>query len=306
MNWQELIAAFAGGAFGAAIGALPAFIFCGVALLLGVSVALAGGGTAVLDIVANGPFFGPHIAFAGGVAAAAYAARRRQIADGKDIAISLAELGRPGPLLVGGLFGVAGQLVMGLGGHWLDSWTNGIAFTVVALGIAARLLFGRSGLFGTSIEPGSLRSHFARSSERTWVPHQSRWSQAALLGLIAGTISGYVALEISRHIPAGGGAAVNIGFAISAVSLIFAVIGKGVPVTHHMTLTAAVAATLCTDLTTGLIVAAVVGTIAGLLGEFLARAFQVHGDTHIDPPGNTIWSLTAIVFGVNALLTSAL
>lgn len=304
MDWQVLIAAFAGGAFGAAIGALPAFIFCGVALLVGVAVALSGGGNAVLDVVANGPFFGPHVAFAGGVAAAAYSARRRQIGDGKDIAIALAEIGKPGPLFVGGLFGVAGQLIMGLGGSWLDSWTNGIAFTVIVLGIAARLMFGRTGLFG-AVDPGtSLRQRFATTAERAWVPHQSKWSQAALLGLVAGIISSYVALEIGRRLPEVAGAAVSIGFAISAVSLIFAVVGKGVPVTHHMTLTAAVAASLCADMTTGLIVGAVVGAIAGLLGEFLARAFQVHGDTHIDPPGNTIWSLTAVVFGANALITS--
>ncbi|MGB4137116.1 MAG: hypothetical protein WA971_11160 [Microbacterium sp.] len=306
MNWQDLIAAFAGGAFGAAIGALPAFIFCGVALLAGVAVALAGGGDVVLDVVANGPFFGPHIAFAGGVAGAAYAARRRQLVDGKDIATALAELGRPGPLLVGGLFGAAGQLIMGLGGTWLDSWTNGIAFTVIVLGVTARLIFGRSGLFGRPEAGTSLRERFRVTAERAWVPHQSRWSQAALLGLIAGAIAGYVALEIGQQLPEVGGAAVSIGFAISAVSLIFAVIGKGVPVTHHMTLTAAVAASLCADLTTGLIVAGVVGAVAGLLGEFLARAFQVHGDTHIDPPGNAIWSLTAVVFGINTLITSAL
>lgn len=277
-----------------------------MALLIGVAVALAGGGNTVLDVVANGPFFGPHVAFAGGVAGAAYAARRRQIGDGKDIALALAEIGRPGPLLVGGLFGVAGQLIMGLGGPWLDSWTNGIAFTVIMLGIAARLIFGRSGLFGRTDPGTSLRKRFATTSERAWVPHQSRWTQAGLLGVIAGVIAGYVTLEIGRLLPEVGEAAVSIGFAISAVSLIFAVIGKGVPVTHHMTLTAAVAASLCDDMTTGLIVAAVVGAVAGVLGEFLARAFHVHGDTHIDPPGNAIWSLTAIVFGVNTLVTSAL
>jgi len=305
VDWQQLIAAFAGGAFGAAIGALPAFIFCGIALLMGIALALAGGGSSVLDIVANGPFFGPHVAFAGGVAGAAYAARRRQLNDGKDIAFALAEIGRPGPLLVGGLFGVAGQLIMGLGGSWLGSRTNCVGFTVIVLGVAARLMFGHSGLFGRT-EPGtSLRARFALNAERAWVPHQSKWSQAALIGAIAGLIAGYAAFEIARLVPGVGGAAVSLGFAVSAVSLIFAVIGKGVPVTHHMTATAALAATLCTDLTTALVVAAVVGAVAGVLGEFLARAFHVHGDTHIDPPGNTIWSLTAVILGVNALVLSA-
>lgn len=300
MNWTTVLTAFAGGAFGAAIGALPAFIFCGVTLLVGVAVALGGGGTAFLDTIANGPFFGPHVAFAGGVAAAAYAARRRQISDGKDIAFSLAELGRPGPLLVGGAFGLTGQLIVGAWGTWLDGWTNGIALTVIVLGVTARLMFGRAGLFGHLPRGTTLRERFSVTSTTAWVPHQSRWSQAALLGVVTGLLAAYAALEIARRQPEMAAAAVSIGFAVSAVSLVFAAIGKGIPVTHHMTLTAAVAASL----TGNLLVGAVVGGLAGLLGEFLARAVQVHGDTHIDPPGNTIWSLTAVVIGVHALFTS--
>src|SRR5690606_1970784 len=66
----------------------------GLAVVLGVVALAAGGGSGMLDTVAFVPFFGPHVAFAGGVAAAAYAARRGGF-DGKDIVTPLASIRRP-------------------------------------------------------------------------------------------------------------------------------------------------------------------------------------------------------------------
>ena len=75
MSILGLIAAFGGGVFAAAIGAVPAFIMTGVFSIVGAVAGMCGAGDAS-DILVNyfafGPFFGPHIAFAGGVAAAAY------------------------------------------------------------------------------------------------------------------------------------------------------------------------------------------------------------------------------------------
>jgi hypothetical protein len=62
--------------------------------------------------VAFGPVFGPHIAFAGGVAAAAYAARRGELDDGADIITPLAGLATLDVLLVGGVFGAAGAIAI--------------------------------------------------------------------------------------------------------------------------------------------------------------------------------------------------
>jgi len=81
-----LITALAGGAFGAAIGALPAFIFTGFVVFLGEGLAILNRGIAssaasdvgyvsVTGVIGFGAITGPHIAFAGGVAASAYAAK---------------------------------------------------------------------------------------------------------------------------------------------------------------------------------------------------------------------------------------
>ena len=59
-----------------------------------------------------------------------------------------------------------------------------------------------------------------------------------MIGLGAGLLSAYAAILIG---PENGGAV--LGFAISAISLSLLGLGVKVPVTHHITLLAAVAAT---------------------------------------------------------------
>ena len=76
MNFMTLLASFGGGVFGAALGGLPIFVFTGLAVLLGAAAILGGSSFDFISNVAFGPVFGPHVAFCGGVAAVAYAAKR--------------------------------------------------------------------------------------------------------------------------------------------------------------------------------------------------------------------------------------
>ena len=109
MGIQTILAAFGGGLFGAAIGALPAFIFTGFIGLIGIAVLASGGSPAILNDVTFGSLFGPHIAFAGGVAAAAFAANKKKyLENGTDILKPLNKFGDPMVLIVGGLFGILG------------------------------------------------------------------------------------------------------------------------------------------------------------------------------------------------------
>ena len=113
MSIFNLIAAFGGGAFAASIGALPAFIMTGVFAVVGAAVSMAGAadaGNILVNYFAFGSFFGPHIAFAGGVAAAAYAKKKGISDNGADIATACAGHNAPDVLIVGGIFGVIGFL----------------------------------------------------------------------------------------------------------------------------------------------------------------------------------------------------
>ncbi len=278
IDWTALIAAFGGGLFAAAIGTLPSFVFTGLLVIAGVSVAAAGGGTDVLANVAFGPVFGPHIAFGGGAAASAYAYRRGLLPSGRDITVPLMGLERSDVLLVGGCFGMLGYL---LNYAWLlaglGSRTDTIALTVVISAMIARIVFGQTGLVSKQFRPDG-NAH--------WVRHQERPAQWACIGTGVGLLSAFIALEIGAH--RGGDV---LGFGIAAASLVFSQFGLKTPVTHHMALPAAAAALASGNLLVG----AAFGLVGALAGEVFSRLFHQHGDTHVDPPAGGIAITIAVV-----------
>lgn len=334
VNWLYLlVAAFAGGAFGASVGALPAFAFTGLMVIAGEAANLIGevvaaevGGLAAANMgvgitgsVAFGPVFGPHISFAGGAAAAAYAAKKGYMNTGfpfhmaKDI--TFAHGTKVDVLVVGGLFGVLGALIRQGSAAFGLPW-DPIALGVVLSALAHRLTFGYD-LIGPVGGAGLLdMSPFARGEERSgsgdgadpgapddrfvvepWLPHQYKWGSVAMLGLVAGLLGAYTALETGSPF---------LAFGISAASLLFLNLGVvQFPVTHHITLPASTAALAVaasgadvqpavisnTSSFSALGVGAVFGVVCALFGELFQRVFYAHGDTHWDPPA------AAIVFG---------
>jgi hypothetical protein len=295
-----LIAAFGGGLFGAAIGGLPAFIFTGFAVLAGVAAAISGADYDFLTNVAFGPVFGPHIAFAGGAAAAAYAKRAGLLDNGKDILTGLTGLANPMVLLVGGVFGALGYVILTLLNPFLADYTDAIALTVAISAVIARLAFGSSGLLG-SMEAQDVRDRgrLVPGGDQVWIPYQQSWLMTSVIGLGAGAISTFMFLGIYEINPDLAIPGAVLGFGISAASLIFLQFGTTVPVTHHMSLVAAYAALVAVPIigpTGALFVGLVGGVVGALLGELFSRLFLIHGDTHVDPPANAIWVGAAIFF----------
>lgn len=289
-SWMMLFAAFGGGLFGAALGALPAFVFTGFATLVGVATALAGVEYDVLGNVAFGPVFGPHISFAGGVAAAAYAKRRGELGDGKDIIEPLASLATWDVLIVGGVFGSLGYLAQWGLSQVLTDLTDIVALVVMLSGMLARIVFGSTPLLGRVATEDGKGSRFDPSGDEVWVEYQQDWLQAGVLGLGSGFIAAFMALTILEANPDATTAATVIGFGISAASLVFLALGASFPVTHHMTISAAYAAIASGSLWVGVLA----GVAGGLLGELASRLFLIHGDTHIDPPATAIWVMASL------------
>lgn len=85
------------------------------------------------------------------------------------------------------------------------------------------------------------------------------------------------------------GAAVGALAAFEFVGLL--VIAMTVPVSHHISLPAALVAVPSGSL----IWAAIVGIICAILGELMSRIFLIHGDTHIDPPAMVITIMTTMI-----------
>lgn len=334
VNWLYLLlAAFAGGAFGAAIGALPAFVFTGVMVIAGEAANLVASALApelssamtaklgtMTGSIAFGSFFGPHISFAGGAAAAAYAAKQGYMNSGFDFHESKNIGYALGPkvdvMAVGGLFGLFGAVLTtfsaGLGLPW-----DPIAIAVVLSAFLHRAVLGYS-VLGHAEGSRLDMTPFARGETRTdatgtlpdgakaatdrlavepWLPHQYHWASVAGIGLVAGLLGAYAAVETGSAF---------LAFGISAASLLFLNLGvEKFPVTHHITLPAStvalavlatgdgVQAALLTGGSdvTAILIGAFFGLICALFGEAFQRIVYAHGDTHVDPPA------AAIVFG---------
>ena len=272
MTLNLIFAAFGGGLLGALIGALPAFIMTGFMVLAGLMV--GAGGPDIVGGVAFGTYLGPHIAFAGGVAACAYAHKKGKLEAGGDILTPMAKFNDPMILIVGGVFGILGLLINYAYASVLALPTDTVAMTVVTSGVIARLAFGRTGLLGKCEE-----------KTRVFFPVAESLSTLIVIGLGLGLVSSYFAIEYNL---------VVLGFGLSAASLIFTQMGFPVPGTHHISLVAAVAAAASGSMLIG----AVFGILSAILGDVFGKTFNAYCDSHIDPPAGAIFILTFVILAI--------
>ncbi|WP_462410566.1 hypothetical protein [Neobacillus sp. Marseille-QA0830] len=277
MTWTLILAAFGGGIFGAVLGALPAFIFTGFIGLIGVGVLSAGGPATILNDITFGTLFGPHIAFAGGVAAAAFAANNKhELESGADILTPLNKTHDLQVLLVGGMFGIIGYLINYLYAY-LKIPVDTVAMTVFTSGLIARFLFGHTGLTGKYTSTNGEKRHF--------IPNKQSLGFVLVYSLGFGLVVSYL-VDLTQ---------INVlGFVISAALLIFLQFGIDIPITHHITLVAGYA----TIASGSVLVGALFAVIAGLLGEVIGNTFNSYVDTHIDPPATTIFLCSLFIFSL--------
>lgn len=293
-----LVFSFAGGILGAALGGVNIFIMCGLAIVVGTGINMATGSQTFLNLVAWGPLLGPYASFAGGVAAAAYAARRGKLDNGRNIGVSLMGLDSPDVLFVGGLFGSFGFLLK----TFLDMvpnignlpWTNTIALSIIINNIIVRLIFGKTGIFG-HVKNESKRWQPLESE--AWLPWQSQPMQLILL-------STAVALPVS-FIVTQQPVLLGLGFGLATISLIFPQTGAKAPVFFHIALASETAAVISNNIWWGLSF----GILAAFLAEIYSCIFLAHGDSHIDPPSctlATIFTLEAVSFTAGRLGVSGI
>lgn len=294
MTLLAIFLAFCGGALGATIGGLEAFIFTGLTGLVGISLAGAGGTFDWLGVISFGPVFAPWAAFAGGAAAAAYAKKINALDSGKDIAKPLISLKKVSILFVGGIFAILGYIIQFYVGGALPGKIDAGAFAVVTVAIISKLLFTGE-LFGkVSEEDKKLGGRFSPIAKTSWVPYMTAGVEKTFLAITVGGLSSYITyMMLQNELTAG--VAPFVGFCISAISLIFLQFGAAIPVTHHITLCAAYAvAASGGNLYWGIGVA----IIAAFAGDLFARIFYNYGDVHIDPPALAIAFTSFLALGV--------
>lgn len=316
------LVAFGGGAFGAAIGGLRALGLAGLVVAAGEAIEIsqtgfrAGAGdlvglgsTGVTAHIGLGPWLGPHVAFGGAVAAAAYAARQGPDPTGfafheaKQISRALGP--RPDVLLVGGLFGVVGLLIAHLSVGLALPW-DPLAGSIVLSGFLHRLTFGypaigslrRNPLDMSPYERGQRRRPVSEEGatlapdERRfvvepWLPGRYGWTDATALGLVVGIVAAFATHQTGSPL---------LAFGVSAATLLFLDLDRPsdpLPATHHVAWVAGVAVVAVgVDASSPVWIAIVVGAgfgiVTGLVGEVAQRLFYAHGDTHLDPPAVAI------------------
>ncbi|OUQ63673.1 hypothetical protein B5E53_15525 [Eubacterium sp. An11] len=295
----SLIAAFGGGVLGASIGALPAFIMTGVVAAAGGILSCAGIpeiSELLVNNIAFGPFLGPHVCFAGGVAAAAYAKQIGKTENGADIALALNGLGDSLVLVVGGLFGMLGYIIAGIVNGLFaltPFYTDNPGCTVFISAVIVRLLFGTRGMYSA---PGS----------RRFLSKGSRLSNTLLLSFAYSlAVSGvYVALALQGYASQLGSYHIVI-FGLAAIGLLFAEFGQAYFGWHHIGIISA-EAVMC-GWTCGLgagalILGIIFGVLAGIIGDIEGNLLNTDVDSHIDPPATAIFICTILISIVYVIL----
>jgi hypothetical protein len=291
MNLFALLAAFGGGIFGASIGALPAFIMTGVVATIGGIIGMAGGDAgAAINGIAFGSFFGPHVAFAGGVAASAFA-RKKGLVGGGDITTALAGLNDASVLLVGGIFGIIGYVICTLQGFLFGPiipGTDGPGITVFISGIIARLVFGERGLLSDVPERKFLSSGAGLAKLLTIAVGYSL--------VVAGV---YVTIQTTMpdYAEAVAGIYNIVIFGLAATGLIFAQTGTAYEGWHHIGIISAYAAMLTFGMgaVMCLVLSVVFGVVAALLCDFEGNLINTNVDSHIDGPAFAIFISTFVL-----------
>lgn len=283
------LAAFGAGCLASCIGAVPAFVMTGLIAIVGGVVATAGGaaGATIFGTVAFGTFFGPHISFAGAVAATAYAAKKGHIEAGAAVGTPLAPLGAPDVIAVGGIFGVIGwvigtYIVPAVFGGLIPFGTDNPGMTVVISGIIARLAFGSRGL--KSGTKGAITSA------------QSVLIAVAFSLMVGGTGVALAAAGMDMSV-------YNIiVFGIAAVTLIF----PGTPGWHQIGIISAYATMIALGAGMSSIAVVIFAVVAGVCANLLCDAetclINTDVDSHIDGPGFAICLMTIVLNIVAAML----
>ena len=288
----SLIAAFGGGVFGASIGALPAFIMTGVVATVGGILSCAGIpgiNELLVNNVAFGSFLGPHICFAGGVAASAYAKRIGKTENGADIALALNGIGDSTTLVVGGIFGMAGYIIAALVSAIFSLtpfYTDNPGCTVLISAIIVRLAFGERGLLSAP-------------ENRRLTSTGPALSNTLLIGFAYSlVVSGiYVCLASQGYADQLGSYHIVI-FGLAAVGLIFAEFGQPYFGWHHIGIISAEAVMCSYACGLGgwsLIIGILFGMLAAIIGDIEGNMMNTNVDSHIDPPATAITICTFLI-----------
>lgn len=278
----EIIMAFFGGVFGAYVGSIASFVFCGALGLIGVGIYVATGNMDFITNVALGPVFTPQIAFAGGVAAASYYGMKSRkklvpadmVLPGNNIVAPLATTGDFPTLLVGGAFAMLSQALCILLKNYAPLKVDSPALALIIVAFIGRLVFDDSGVLG---------KNFKLSERLNYNLNQTAFHLLAAYAIALGMTYFTKITGVS-----------TFGFLLGGLVLAFGIFGVPIPANHHVSMVAAFAFGVIPNIW----IAAIFGPLAWLTADLLARLFNTDVESHIDPPAFTIALFSLILLNI--------
>ena len=289
----NLLAAFGAGCLAASMGAVNAFIMTGIIAVVGGVCQCLGlvDAAGLYSTVAFGTIFGPHLSFAAGAAAAAYAKKIGKLDNGCNLGLGLASLGEPKVIVVGGIFGIIGwaigtYVIPFIFGGLIPVGTDNPGMTVVISGIIARLAFTDNGVKSANPTFMSKGDALTALLVRATGLSLAVGGTGAALAAAGASLAGYNLII----------------FGIAAVTLLFPGMGSW----HHIGIISAYATMI--GVGAGLagfgvvILAVVAGVAAALLCNMENCLINTEVDSHIDGEGFSICLMTIVLNVVASIL----
>ena len=289
--------AFCGGAFGAMLGGSATFALTGMFCAISIA-ALSGGIDAPFlhTAVTFGPMMLPAVSYAAGATSVHYARWRGYLpwGEGRNTDIALWTLGKPDVIIFGGCVGALGWVLNSLMGQiGLGAIMDTSAAYIWFITLGLKIVMDHE-VFGKMDEESARLGRFHRRA-KAWQPHMTRPFDMVLY---AGVIAGIAACCTQEILASENEALRQYGiFLPFGVSCVVLVLGQGktqVPTTHHITLCAAYAMSAGGNIGWGVLA----GVLVHITGDFLGRAFHVHGDVYICPAAMSIVVISLLTLGL--------
>lgn len=265
--------AFLAGCTGSVIGGLQGFVAYGWIGLFAVTLKACGVDVTLLEGTFMNLFFLPAVMFNGNVMAAAYTGKKYSDFPGENIAKGLGHYSDYKILLTGGLGGLIGYAVF-YGLNLIGFPADTGAWAMILVGIGIRMAFK-----GKACDRGALQ--YVTSGEI--LTNLSGWAYPVLMAAVVAAASAIFIKEVSIW---------NLGFFVSAASMIYAFVDPSFPATHHITLVAG----YTLQMTGNIPLAILFGVLSQIVAVLFEMIFNIRCDTHIDPPGVAIMVFSLILF----------
>ena len=287
----NILAAFGAGVLAASIGAVNAFIMTGIMAIIAGVTACAGVADGVSSVIAFGTVLGPHMSFAAGAAATAYAKKKGYIDNGCALGQGLTYLGKADVLVVGGVFGIIAYLIADfvvakIFGGLIPYGTDNPGMTVVISGIIARLCFTDNGVKSANPTLMSKGADLTALLVRAAGLSLAVGGTGAALAAAGASLAGYNLII----------------FGLAAVTLIFPGMGSW----HHIGIISAYATMIAVGagMAAGgvVVMALVAGIVVAILCNMENCLINTGVDSHIDGEGFSICIMTIVLNIVASVL----